>query len=154
MRIDTVIASLHMADPDHNSNYHERYVALEMAHKAMDEQGLSYASLGFSQEEAERIEQQFSASTGHEQEGSHRTGYKGQWWNPFSWGERQEQASHQAKQQEEYEHKQSSGSGEYSSSDYHSYNDPTSNDYEFQINYEVVEDYQGPVPFWDGYSGE
>jgi hypothetical protein len=147
MEIKTVIAALNKADPERNSNYQDRQVALNMAHKAMDSQGLSYASLGFSQEDAERIENQFSVATGHEREGSSRTGYKHQWWNPFSWGG---QSSQQTTSRQGSSQQSSSNSQGYTSSDYHSYDDPASPDYQFQVNYEVVQDYQGPVPYWDG----
>jgi hypothetical protein len=148
MDTKTLVAALNKADPERNSSYQDRQVALKFAHRAMDESGLSYASLGFSQEDAERIENQFSVATGHEREGSSRTGYKHQWWNPFSWGGQGSQAS--SSQQATSQQASSSSSQGYTSSDYHSYDDPASPDYQFQVNYEVVEDYQGPVPYWDG----
>lgn len=54
---------LKMADPRSNSSYHERKVALDKAHKIMDDTGMSYASVGMSQADAERIETQFSVAT-------------------------------------------------------------------------------------------
>lgn len=53
---------LKMADPQANSSYQERKVALDKAHKIMDDTGMSYASVGMSQSDAERIETQFSVS--------------------------------------------------------------------------------------------
>ena len=57
---NTLKAILKKADPALNSSYHERKVALEKAHKMMDETGMSFASAGFSVEDARRIEDQFS----------------------------------------------------------------------------------------------
>src|SRR3990167_470746 len=97
MDTSKIIAILNKADPLHNSNYQERQVALSMAHKAMDRQGLSYASLGYSQVDAERIENQFSVTSGHAgNAGSSRTGYH--WWNPFSWGRFESEAPPESKQ--------------------------------------------------------
>lgn len=55
-----IIAMLRSADPNKNSSTHERKTALQMAQKEMDKQGLSFASLGFSMEDAERISNQFA----------------------------------------------------------------------------------------------
>lgn len=60
---DRIQAILRKADPDSNSSWQERKVALEMAHKQMDKTGISYASLGISQSVAERIENQFSVTS-------------------------------------------------------------------------------------------
>ena len=87
MNINTIKAILNKADPLNNPNYQERQVALNMAHKAMG-RDISYASLGYSLADAERIENQFAVTSGHTgNAGSSHTGY--QWWNPFSWGESQ-----------------------------------------------------------------
>jgi hypothetical protein len=142
MDIAKLVSIINMADPARNSNYQERRTALDMAHKAMDSQNLSYASCGFSQEDAERIEQQFSVATGHERDGSSRTGYKHQWWNPFRGGSTSQQASSQQSS--------SSRRGEEYTANDDSVNDPSSPNYQYQVNYEVVSDYQGPVPYWDG----
>lgn len=53
---------LKMADPQTNSSHQERKVALDKAHKLMDSTGMSYASVGMSQSDAERIESQFSVA--------------------------------------------------------------------------------------------
>lgn len=55
-------AILKMADPQTNSSYRERQAALNKAHKLMDDTGMSYASVGMSQADAERIESQFSVA--------------------------------------------------------------------------------------------
>ena len=54
---------LKMADPQANSSHQERKVALNKAHEIMDRTGMSYASVGMSQADAERIETQFSVET-------------------------------------------------------------------------------------------
>ena len=54
---------LKMADPQANSSHQERKVALNKAHEIMDRTGMSYASVGMSQADAERIETQFSVAT-------------------------------------------------------------------------------------------
>lgn len=54
---------LKMADPQTNSSHQERKVALNKAHEIMDRTGMSYASVGMSQADAERIETQFSVAT-------------------------------------------------------------------------------------------
>lgn len=54
---------LKMADPQANSSYQERKVALNKAHEIMDRTGMSYASVGMSQADADRIETQFSVAT-------------------------------------------------------------------------------------------
>ena len=59
---DKLAAILKMADPQSNSSYQERKVALNKAHKLMDDTGMSYASVGMSQADAERIETQFCVS--------------------------------------------------------------------------------------------
>jgi len=53
---------LNKADPNKNSSVHERQNALRMAEREMDKNGWSFASLGYSQEDAERIATQFSVS--------------------------------------------------------------------------------------------
>lgn len=64
---DKLAAILKMADPQSNSSYQERKVALNKAHEIMDKTGMSYASVGMSQAEAERIETQFSFAIGGNQ---------------------------------------------------------------------------------------
>lgn len=59
---ETIKAILNKADPNKNSSVHERQNALRMAEREMDKSGLSFASLGFSQEDAERIANQFSVA--------------------------------------------------------------------------------------------
>lgn len=61
--LDKLTAILRMADPERNSSYRERKNALNIAHSMMDKAGVSYASLGFSQSEAERIENQFAVTS-------------------------------------------------------------------------------------------
>lgn len=61
---ERLAAILRKADPANNPSYQERKVALDMAHKAMDKTGMSYASVGFSPEDAARIENQLSVTTG------------------------------------------------------------------------------------------
>lgn len=56
-------AMLRTADPKNGGSAEERQNALRMAEKAMDKEGLSYGSLGFSIEDAQRIANQFSVST-------------------------------------------------------------------------------------------
>jgi len=58
----TVKAMLRKADPQSNSSMHERKSALQMAEREMDKNGWSFASLGFSMDEAERIANQFSVT--------------------------------------------------------------------------------------------
>lgn len=60
---DKLAAILKMADPSSNSSYQERKVALSKAHEIMNKTGMSYASVGMSQKDAERIETQFSVTT-------------------------------------------------------------------------------------------
>lgn len=62
MDADKVKAMLNKADPNNNPSVHERQNALRMAEREMDKSGLSFASLGFSQEDAERIANQFSVA--------------------------------------------------------------------------------------------
>lgn len=62
-RADKLSSILRMADPERNPSYRERKVALEKAHQIMDQTGMSYASVGMSQADAERIETQFSVAT-------------------------------------------------------------------------------------------
>lgn len=62
MDADKVKAMLNKADPNNNPSVHERQNALRMAEREMDKSGLSFASLGFSQEDAERISNQFSVA--------------------------------------------------------------------------------------------
>lgn len=158
MNRDTIIAALNKADPERNSNYQDRHVALEFAHRAMDAQGLSYSSLGYSQEDAERIENQFSATIGHAGNGSghSRTGY--QWWNPFTWGEEtQEENNTETKQNVRREKRYNDGNGcEYNpkAGDWEYADDADGNANPNQCNYEAPQDYQGSVSYWDGYSGE
>lgn len=64
---DKLAAILKMADPSSNSSYQERKVALNKAHEIMDRTGMSYASVGMSQADAERIEIQFSVAVGGNQ---------------------------------------------------------------------------------------
>lgn len=64
MDSETIKAILNKADPNKNSSVHERQNALRMAEREMDKSGLSFASLGFSQEDAERIANQFSVAVG------------------------------------------------------------------------------------------
>lgn len=67
MNIDTIKSMLRIADPANNAPAHERRSALTMAQREMDKQGWSYASLGFSQEDAERIANQFAVAFGKPQ---------------------------------------------------------------------------------------
>lgn len=60
MDIETVKAMLKKADPKDNPSTHERRTALSMAQREMDKNGWSYSSLGFNQQDAERIANQFS----------------------------------------------------------------------------------------------
>ena len=62
VNINTILAILAKADPLHNSNSNERLVALGKANEAMDRMGLSMLSLGYSQADAERIQNQSSVS--------------------------------------------------------------------------------------------
>ncbi len=64
MDTGTIKAMLEKADPSRNTSVHERQNALRMAEREMDKAGLSYASLGFSHEDAERIANQFSVISG------------------------------------------------------------------------------------------
>jgi hypothetical protein len=65
MNTEKLTAILNKADPALNSNYQERQVALNMAHKMMGQMGISYAFLGYSQADVERIENQFSVTSGY-----------------------------------------------------------------------------------------
>lgn len=71
MDIETVKSILQKADPNRNSSVHERQNALRMAEREMDKNGWSFASLGFSHEDAERIANQFSVTTGKNQNKEH-----------------------------------------------------------------------------------
>ena len=62
MNIKTLIDILHLADPANNAPLGERMNALKQAHKIMDRERISYASIGFSPEDAARIENQFSVA--------------------------------------------------------------------------------------------
>ena len=62
MNIKTLIDILHLADPANNAPWGERMNALKQAHKIMDHERISYASIGFSPEEAARIENQFAVA--------------------------------------------------------------------------------------------
>jgi len=59
---ETVKAMLRKADPEKNSSMHERRSALQMAQREMDKHNWSFASLGFSMDDAERIANQFSVT--------------------------------------------------------------------------------------------
>jgi len=63
MDIETIKSMLRKADPKSNPSAYERRTALTMAQREMDKNGWSYASLGFSQEDAERIANQFAVGT-------------------------------------------------------------------------------------------
>ena len=60
MDITKVQSMLRMADPKNGGRTEERENALRMAEREMDKNGWSFASLGFSIDEAERIANQFS----------------------------------------------------------------------------------------------
>ena len=62
MNIKTLIDILRLADPANNAPWGERMNALKQAHKIMDRERISYASIGFSPEEAARIENQFAVA--------------------------------------------------------------------------------------------
>jgi hypothetical protein len=143
MNINTIRAILGKADPLYNQNYQERLVALDMARKAMIKMGFSYATLGYSQSDAERIENQFSVSTLFTNEGDSRKEYK--WWNPFSWGNGEESS-----EKEKYQPFRGW------SSRYHSVKanaNKSSNQESGKWEYYFESDNQGAVPSWAGYSG-
>jgi hypothetical protein len=157
MNTEKLTAILNKADPAHNSNYQERQVALNIAHKMMDQMGISYAFLGYSQADAERIENQFSVTSGHagNASGYSRTGYR--WWNPFTWGEAQEESTEQTKQAKPKKKRYNDGNGrewDPSTGNWEYTADKNGNANPNQCNYEPATDYQGPVPSWDGYSGD
>ena len=62
MNVDTLISILHLADPANNAPWGERMNALKQARRIMDHERISYASIGFSPEEAARIENQFAVA--------------------------------------------------------------------------------------------
>ena len=62
MNVDTLISILHLADPANNAPWGERMNALKQARRIMDHERISYASIGFSPEEAARIENQLAVA--------------------------------------------------------------------------------------------
>lgn len=130
-----------MADPLYNPNYQERLVALDMARKVMSKMGFSYATLGYSQSEAERIENQLSVSTLFTNEGDSRKEYR---WNPSNWGNGEESS------EKEKSHPFSRWSLQYH--DVKANANKSSNWESGKWEYHFESDNQGAVPSWDGYS--
>lgn len=63
MDTKTIKAMLRTADPKNGATPYERNNALRMAERAMDKLGITYAGLGFSMEDAQRISNQFSVES-------------------------------------------------------------------------------------------
>jgi hypothetical protein len=142
MNIDKLIAVLNMADPLQNSNWQERRVALDMAHKFMDSYGHSYASLGFSYSDAERIENQFSVGMLNES-------------NRQSWGSGDQVESDYGETLWEAFFRRRNKSTGNSSDGYGNLNNyGIPYDSSCTTEYKAECDYQGAVPNWDGYNGE
>ncbi len=142
MNIEKIIAVLNMADPQHNSNWQERRVALDMAHKVMDSSGHSYASLGFDYAAAERIENQFAFGVPNEG-------------NSQSWdGGDPVEANYAETFWEAFFRQRNKPKGNSSDSYGNLHNDGVLYDSGCATEYKAECDYQGAVPNWDGYNGE
>jgi len=142
MNINTIRAILGKADPLYNPNYQERLVALDMARKVMSKMRFSYAALGYSQSDAERIENQLSVSTLFTDEGD---SHKESRWNPFNWGNGEESS------QKEKSQPFSGWSFQYHGIKANA--NKSSNQESGKWEYCFESDNQGAVPCWDGYSG-
>jgi hypothetical protein len=134
MSIASTIASLiNLADPERNSNHNERRAAWEKARKLMDEHGVSFQAAGIDYATAERVgSQSFEAPVSwlarifgggrKYSDPPKREDYKSDWGTRGHYKEKSE-----------------------SQDVYHSYNDPASPDYQFQINYD-----ESNNGYWDG----
>jgi hypothetical protein len=135
---DKAIATLNMADPAFNENQNERAVALAAAHKMMDKGKFSFASLGFTERDAERIEGQPIPA----QPPAHTAPWSSPWSSPHPVykGVHQRPAdTSTGGNANAYQDKGTAPQG----TDYNPY----------KSHYKSASDCQGPVPGWDGWDG-